>query len=110
VTLVHAADCAYFKDGVCNCVGQTVELPAPFKEQLVRDWVGRARAMLKREKATPEQEKQFWALPVHARKQIIRNFDRKVKLKSDPHGAEKIRAAQEKRRRQVERQLKDAGR
>jgi hypothetical protein len=60
--------------------------------------------MLLVEKATPEQVKQFYTLPIRAQKQIVRNFDRKNKRQSDPHRLEKMKAAQAKRNRQGERQ------
>jgi hypothetical protein len=100
--LVHEPACDYLKNGVCSCV----EVAHEQQPVAVRNWLERGRQMLIREKATEQQAKQFWALPAFAQKRIIRNFDRKVKLENDPRGPEKIRAAQEKRKRQVERQLR----
>jgi hypothetical protein len=70
----------------------------------VNNWSKRVEQMLLVEKATPEQVKQFYTLPIRAQKQIVRNFDRKNKRQNDPHRLEKMKAAQEKRNRQGEKQ------
>jgi uncharacterized protein YcaQ len=68
------------------------------------NWPKRIEEMLVTEHATPAQVKQFYALPVRSQKQIVRNFDRKNKRQNDPHRLEKMKAAQEKRNRQGEKQ------
>lgn len=63
------------------------------------DWAARTEKMLEETRATNEHRIQFAALSNLSKKKLVRKWERKQRLESDPNRIEKLKKAQEKRDR-----------